>query len=77
MNKFTKRQKHGFTLLEMVLVVAILVILASISFINVTDSLQRSRERQSLEESKFMTHIQSQAEHVRRSILSRTPRLST
>ena len=77
MKKLNKIQKRGFTLLEMVLVVAILVVLASLSFINVTDSLQRSRDRQSIEESKFLTHVQSQADHVRRSILSQTPRLST
>jgi prepilin-type N-terminal cleavage/methylation domain len=77
MKKLTKIQKRGFTLLEMVLVVAILVILASLSFINFTDSLQKSRDRQAAEESKFVTHVQSQADHVRRSILSREPRLST
>lgn len=76
MKKITKVNKGGFTLLELMLVIAILVILAGLSFISVTDALNRHRNTQAREESKFMTQVQSQADHVRHSMLSGTPRYS-
>lgn len=76
MKRIIKTTKKGFTLLEMIIVVAILVILAGISFVNVTDSIHKAKNRQSSEESKFVTQVQSQADYCRRSILSKTPRLS-
>lgn len=76
MKKINKANKGGFTLIEIMLVVAILVILAGLSFISVTDSLNRHRNTQAREESKFMTQVQSEADYVRHSMLSGTPRYS-
>ena len=73
MKKIMKVNKGGFTLLELMLVIAILCILAGLSFITVTDSLNRHRNTQAREESKFMTQIQSQSDYVRHSMLSGTP----
>ena len=76
MKKITKVNKGGFTLLELMLVIAILVILAGLSYITVSEALDRHRNTQAREESKFMTQVQSQADHVRHSMLSGTPRYS-
>ena len=77
MKKLKKVQKKGFTLIEVMVVVAIIVILAGITFINVSDSIHNAHDRQDREESKFSTQIQAQAEYIRYSMLSGTPRLST
>ncbi len=77
MKKLKKVQKKGFTLIEVMVVVAIIVILAGITIINVSDSIHNAHDRQDREESKFSTQIQAQAEHIRYSMLSGTPRLST
>ena len=76
MKKITKVNKGGFTLLELMLVIAILVILAGLSYISVSDALARHRNTQAREESKFMTQVQAQAAYVRHSMLSGTPRYS-
>lgn len=76
MKKLTKVQKRGFTLIEIMVVVAILVILAGISFINVSDAITRSKAGQSTEESRFVTQVESQTEYIRYSMLSGTPRFS-
>lgn len=76
MKKISKTNKGGFTLIEIMLVVAILVILASLSWIAWSDSLERHKNAQAREESKFMTQVQSQSDYVRHSMLSGTPSYS-
>ena len=76
MKKITKANKGGFTLLELMLVIAILVILAGLSYISVNDALARHRNTQVREESKFMTQNQSQNDYIRHSLLSGTPHAS-
>ena len=76
MEKINKRDKKGFTLIEMMIVVAILVILASITFINAADAIQRSKNNATAEESRFVTQVQSQADYIRHSMLSGSPRFS-
>ncbi len=76
MEKINKRDKKGFTLIEMMIVVAILVILASITFLNATDAIRRSRNNAAAEESRFVTQVQSQADYIRHSMLSGSPRYS-
>ena len=76
MKRINKTGKKGFTLLEMMVVVAIIVVLAGISFISVSDAITRSKAHQSNEESRFVTQVQSQADYVRFSMLSGTPRFS-
>ena len=73
MKKISKVNKGGFTLIEIMLVVAILVILASLSFISVSDSLNRHRNTQAAAESKFRTQISAESDYIRHSMLSRTP----
>ena len=73
MKKISKVNKGGFTLIEIMLVVAIIVILASLSFISVSDSLNRHRNTQAAAESKFRTQVQSQTDYIRHGILSGTP----
>jgi|GEM_PF-1714144 len=65
-----KTNRKGFTLLEIMLVVAILVVLASISFINIGDSLEKSNARKSAESSKFVIGVQSETDYIRESILA-------
>lgn len=76
MEKINKRDKKGFTLIEMMIVVAILVILASITFLNAADAVQRSKNNATAEESRFVTQVQSQTEYIRHSMLSGSPRFS-
>ena len=76
MEKTNKRDKKGFTLIEMMIVVAILVILASITFLNAADAIQRSKNNATAEESRFVTQVQSQADYIRHSMLSGSPRFS-
>ena len=76
MEKINKRDKKGFTLIEMMIVVAILVILASITFLNAADAIQRSKNNAQAEESRFVTQVQSQADYIRHSMLSGSPRFS-
>lgn len=76
MKKCRKINRRGFTLIEMMIVVAIVVILAGLTFINASDSIRRSKNGQSAEESRFVTQIQSQADHIRYSMLSHAPRYS-
>ena len=76
MEKINKRDKKGFTLIEMMIVVAILVILASITFLNAADAIKRSKNNATAEESRFVTQVQSQADYIRHSMLSRSPRYS-
>lgn len=76
MKKLSKVEKKGFTLVEVMLVVAILVILTSLSFINVGDAINRARDRQDRESDKFVTQVQSQADYIRGSMLASTPRYS-
>lgn len=76
MEKINKRDKKGFTLIEMMIVVAILVILASITFLNATDAIRRSKNNADAEESRFVTQVQSQADYIRHSMLSGSPRFS-
>lgn len=76
MKKLRKNNKSGFTLIEMMVVVAIIVILAGLTFINASDSIRKSRNAQSAEESRFVTQVQSQADHIRYSMLSQAPRYS-
>ena len=56
--------------------IAIIVILAGLSYISVSDSLNRHRNTQAKAESRFMTQVQSEAVYVRHSMLSRTPHYS-
>ena len=76
MEKINKRDKKGFTLLEMMIVVAILIILASITVFNIADAVQRSKNNATAEESRFVTQVQSQTEYIRHSMLSGSPRFS-
>ena len=76
MEKINKRDKKGFTLIEMMIVVAILVILASITFLNAAYAIQRSKNNATAEESRFVTQVQSQADYIRHSMLSGSPRFS-
>ena len=76
MKKISKTNKGGFTLIEIMLVVAILVILASLSWIAWSDSLERHKNTQARESAKFMTQVQSQSDYVRHSMLSGTPSYS-
>lgn len=69
MKRVNKTTKKGFTLLEVMLVVAILTILASIAFINVGDSIENARMNQSSQQSKFQTQVEEQNNYVRNSIL--------
>lgn len=77
MKKIDKMNRKGFTLLEVMVVVAIIVILAGISFINVSDALTRSNASKSAEESRFVTQVQSQGDYIRYSMLSGTPHFSS
>ncbi len=63
------KTKRGFTLVEIMLVVAILVILASVGFINWVDGLQKSQNVQDRDTSKFVTKVQSQNNYIRQSML--------
>lgn len=76
MKRISKVNKGGFTLIEIMLVVAILVILASLSYISITESLNRHRNTQAAAESKFKTQVQADADYVRHSMLSGTPHYS-
>lgn len=76
MEKINKRDKKGFTLLEMMIVVAILIILVSITVFNIADAVQRSKNKATAEESRFVTQVQSQANYIRHSMLSGSPRYS-
>jgi len=69
MKRINKTTKKGYTLLEVMLVVAILTILASIAFINVGDTIENAKNRQSNEQSKFATQVQEQNNYIRGSIL--------
>lgn len=77
MKKINKRDKKGFTLIEMMIVVAILVILASITFFNATDAIRRSKNNADTEESRFVTQVQSQTNYIRYSMLSGSPQYSS
>ena len=77
MKRISKVQKKGFTLLEVMLVVAILCILAGLGFISVTDGIARGEATKSRDESKFMTQVQSQTDYIRHSMLSSTPAYTT
>lgn len=50
--KKIQKNKKGFTLVEMVLVIAIIVILASVLFFSVTDYLNKAKSAKS----KIQTH---------------------
>ena len=76
MEKINKVSKRGFTLIEMMIVVAILVILASITFLNASEAIKNSKNNAAAEESRFVTQVQSQANYIRRSILSGSPHYS-
>ena len=76
MKKITKVNKGGFTLLELMVVIAIIVILSGITFFNFFDAKARHEATQSAAEDKFVTQFQSQTDHVRHSMLSGTPRYS-
>ncbi len=69
MKRVNKTTKKGFTLLEVMLVVAILTILASIAFINVGDTIEHAKMNQSSQQSKFQTQVEEQNNYVRNSIL--------
>ena len=45
MHKVAKNNKRGFTLMEIVIVIAIIVMLASVLFINAIDIYNRSHNR--------------------------------
>lgn len=69
MKRINKTNKMGFSLIEIMLVVAILVILASIAFINIGDTLHNAKMNQSNQQSKFQTQVEEQNNYVRNSIL--------
>lgn len=77
MKRIVKVQKKGFTLLEVMLVVAILCILAGLGFISVTDGINRGQAVQSRDEDKFATQVQSATDYIRHSMLSVAPVYST
>ena len=77
MERINKIDKKGFTLVEMMIVVAILVILAGITTFSVVNAVKRGKNTQANEESKFVTQIQSQTNYIRRSMLSGSPHYST
>jgi len=76
MEKISKRDKKGFTLVEMMIVVAILVILAALTFTGAAQSVANSKSKGANEESRFVTQVQSQNNYIRRSMLSGSPRYS-
>lgn len=71
MKRVNKADKRGFTLVEMMLVVAILIILASLTFLNVGDAITKAKERQSTESDKFVTQVQAQNDYIRDSMMLR------
>ena len=77
MKKINKVRKAGFTLIEMVLVIAIIVIMASIGWISWQTTWTRSQSASARDSEKFMHQMQSQADYVRLSMLSGTPAFAT
>ncbi|MCQ2515342.1 MAG: type II secretion system GspH family protein [Saccharofermentans sp.] len=73
MRRFNKTDKKGFTLIEIMLVVAIIVILASVGFMSIGDTIANAKRNESLQESKFQVRAQSHNDSVRRNMLSGTP----
>lgn len=73
MKKIRKANKAGFTLLEIMLVVAILVVLTGITYIGVEDAINRSKNQQDTASDKFVNQLQSQTDYIRTSMLRGTP----
>lgn len=76
MKKFYKTNKLGFTLVELMCVIAILIILTGIGFINWRDGIARGEDVQSRDSAKFVTQVQSANDNIRHNMLSGTPRYS-
>ena len=76
MKRMNKTNRKGFTLLEIMVVVCILCVLAGLSFISVSDAINRSTAMRSAEDSRFVTQVQSQADYIRFSLLSGSARYS-
>ncbi len=77
MKRLHKTNKGGFTLVELMAVIAIIVILAAISFINVTDAMNHDEEVSDRDSAKFVTQVQSVNDNIRHSMLSGTPAYSS
>ena len=73
MKKITKiTSKKGFTLVEMMLVVAIIVILAAVGFISIGTVLQTTKKKQNDYKSSHIPAVDSKAGSVR-AIMNSTP----
>ena len=77
MKKINKVRKAGFTLIEMVLVIAIIVIMASIGWISWQTTWTRSQSASARDSAKFVTQVRSVNDNIRYSMLSGTPAYSS
>ena len=73
MKKIRKANKAGFTLLEIMLVVAILVVLTGITYIGVDEAINRSKNQQETASDKFVNQLREQTDYIRTSMLRGTP----
>lgn len=62
LNKVTS--KKGFTLVEMMLVVAIIVVLAGVAFLSIGSVLQNSRNRQDTYKDSYIPKVDERASSV-------------
>lgn len=60
-----KSSKKGFTLIEMMLVVAIIVVLAAVGIIGIGSALSSAESNQNKMESEYQPKIDAQASNVR------------
>ncbi|MCQ2528629.1 MAG: prepilin-type N-terminal cleavage/methylation domain-containing protein [Saccharofermentans sp.] len=72
MKKITKISKKGFTLVEMMLVVAIIVVLAGVAFVSIGTVLRDSKNKQNQYKSSHIPAVDSKAGSVRQ-IMNTTP----
>lgn len=77
MKKIVKvTSKKGFTLVEMMLVVAIIVLLAGVAFVSIGSVLSNSKSKQDKYQNTYIPAVDSRADAVRGMMSSqRAPRL--
>ena len=76
MKKVTKIvNKKGFTLVEMMLVVAIVVIMAGVAFLSIGSVLSNSKTRQDNYKNSYIPKVDAKADSVRGINSSRSPKL--